>query len=667
MAATSSVSGLISGLDTDGIITKLVAYAQKPITILQNEQADYTTKLTSWQDANTRLLALKVKAGAISSPAAFAAKSVSVSDDDALTATATADAAAGSYDITVNRLATAQQIQSQGYADINSATVGTGTLQVGVGTNVKDLTIDSANNTLGGLRDAINRAGAGVTASIIDLGSLTTHDYHLVLNSNSTGEANAITWNPTLAGGTAPSWTTTVEAQDSSITVGSGATATTLTKSSNLITDMVPGLTLSLKEADVSKQVKVSITPDTNAVQSKIEDFVDQYNSVMDFINTQFSFDQDSGTGGTLLGDYTLQTIQQDLRSGIMSVIPGLPSSANTLSQIGFSTDDKDHLVVDSNKLSQALQTNPDTVMKLFAGNGEASDFAVSYLGSTDATKTTGAGSYKVRVDQPATQAWLTAGAAQTSNLTADETLNLNGSSIQLTAGMTPQQVVDKINTFSSATGVTALRTAADGTGTGDYLTLKKTGHGVAGHITVNSTRSNGGGTPASDTTGIGVVQVTEASSAGETGTGTGAAGKDITGAFGVTTNGVTTWEAASGIGQFLTGNAGNANTEGLRAQVNTATAGEHGTITLTQGAASSLDKLLTYLTGKNGSVTSAEDTLNKQISDLKDQITSQTDRLNAYSDKLRAQFAELESNMGQLQSQGNYLASQFAAMNKSK
>jgi len=564
----------------------------------------------------------------------------------------------------VNRLAHAEQRQSQGFADVSTTTVGTGTVTVGSGSTSKQITVDATNNTLSGLRDAINRSGAGVTASIINLGTGTTADYHLVLTGSRTGAENAITWNADLAGGTAPSWTTTTAATDASITVGTGETATTLTRGVNTINDVYPGLSITLKAADIGKPVTLTVTPDTDAVKQKIVDFVTQYNDVMDYVRKQFSFDSTTYQSGPLFGDFALQNVQQELRSGILQPIPGLPAAMNALSQIGFSSDTKDNLVLDEAKLTEALKADPAGVMKLFAAQGETTDYAVAFQGSSRLTKpTTGAG-YTVRVDQGATRARVTAGAAQSGPLAADETLTVNGVAISLTAGMTEQQVLDTINAQTARTGVTASRTGADGAGAGGYLTFTRTSWGSAGHITVQSTASVSGG---AGTSGIGNVQVTETSAAGESGTGSGAAGKDVAGAFGVTVNGVITWEAATGTGQDLTGNSGNANTDGLRLRVTATTTGEHGTVVLTRGIGETLDNMLDFLTGSTGSVTSATDTLNKQIDDLKKEIQSKTDRITAYEEKLRLQFIELETNMGRLQNQGSYLATQFAALTKSK
>lgn len=666
-SASGSISGIISGMDTDTIISKLTAFAQKPITLLQNQQTDATNKLTAWQAINTRLLALKIKADALAKPVSFQAKTTSVSDDTAFSATSTSDAVAGTYNITINRLAQAQQTQSQGYKDTDTTTVGSGTVTVGVGTAAKQITVDSSNNTLSGLRDAINKAGVGVTASITDLGSLSSHDYHLVLTSNSTGEANTIAWTPSLTGGTSATWTTTTAATNASVTIGTGATATTVTKASNSINDILPGVTLNLKTADVSKPLTLTVAADTTNLNQMVSDFVDQYNSLVTSISGQFAYNADTQQAGTLMGDYGLQSIQLNLNQ-VMDVVPGLSSDANSLSQIGISMQSDGTLSVDSSKLSSAIATTPNAVQNLFAGVGSTTDHSISFLGYADNTiENGGQPGYDVRIDQVATQTHVTAGVAQADNLAADETLTINGTAVSLTAGMTGQQVLDKINSMTDLTGVTAAQTGADGTGSGNYLTLTQNAYGSTGHISVVSSASNGGASPVTATTGMGNVLVDNTHGGGETGTSSVVAGLDVKGAFGVTVNGVETWEAATGTGQTLTGSSGNAHTEGLIVQSTATTTGVHGSVTLTRGVGAIFSKSLGYLTGKDGTVSTAEDALNSQISDLKTTITAQNDRVTAYADQIRTEFNNMESKLAELQGQGNYLTSQFNAMTNSK
>lgn len=662
-----SVSGLISGLQTDEIIAKMLEYGRRPVRILEGKQAKYTAQLAAWRDVNVRLLGLSLSAGSLSNSFNFKDRSATSSDETVLATSATIDASPGTYSVRVDRLAQAEQRHSQGYADTDKTTIGTGSITFGVGSTSKTITVDATNNTLAGLREAINKAGAGMTASIVDFGSGTAHDFRLQLTSATTGADNAIAWDATLSGGTAPTWTTTAVAQDSQITVGPAGNTTTITKSSNKVQDVYPGLTLNLKAADAGKTVTVTVAPNTSAVKDKVKAFVEQYNSVMAYINDQFSFDTTTNESGMLFGDYALQNVQQEMRHKVLAAIPGLPSGLSSLSHIGISTNTKDGLVLDEAAMESALAENPTGVMKLFANTGETTDYSITYLASSNATKETGTAGYKVRVDQIATQARVTAGAAQMDALLANETLTVNGTAVSLKAGMTAQQVVDEINKVSDKTGVIASRTLADGTGTGDFLTLTRKAYGSSSGITAVSSTSNGGATPAANTSGVGTTLATAAAPVGEGGLGTGAAGLDVKGAFGVTINGVVVWEEATGSGQTLAGKTGNANTEGLQVKAASTTMGEHGQVSLVRGVGGAFSHLLGFLTSADGTVTTVQSTLTKQIDDLKAEIADKDDRLLKYEEKLRYQFIMLESSMGKLRSQGDYLASQFTAMNNAK
>jgi flagellar hook-associated protein 2 len=204
MAGTVSVEGLISGLNTSDIIDKLMAAERRPIELIQSRQTRANSQLAALRALSARLLAFKTSAKALASPIAFGAKSVSVSDETLLTASASSSVAPGTYALTVNALARAHQIASQGFADTNAATVGTGTIEIQAGDGkTSTVTVDATNNTLAGLRAAINAAGAGVTASIVNDGSDAV-PFRLILTSRSAGTANEISIATDLTGGEAP-------------------------------------------------------------------------------------------------------------------------------------------------------------------------------------------------------------------------------------------------------------------------------------------------------------------------------------------------------------------------------------------------------------------------------------------------------------------------------
>jgi flagellar hook-associated protein 2 len=643
MAGTSYISGIISGLDMDSILTKLVELSRAPIDRLETKQAALETKLTAWQTANTRLLALKTQAASLSSAAAFNSYTVTSSDPNAATATAAGSAVAGIYAFTIEQLATAHQMASQGYADYDSTSLGSGTVTISGG-GADPVVIDVQDLTLAQMRDAINNAGAGVRAHIINDGTATP--YRLLLTSETMGADGAMTVAVNLSGGAAPAFTQVQAARDAQIKIGEGLDAIAINNSTNTIADAIPGVTLQLHAADPAHPLSLTVARDTEAITSAVNGFVEQYNALMDFINQQFDYNADNDKTGTLFGEYALQQVQSDLRGLLSQVLQGADSPYTLLSQVGLTTDADDKLQIDSSKLQQALSSNPEAVMRLFARYGESSDAHVSFVNATADTKTSGAAGYAVEITQAATRSRLTAGAAQTAALAGDETLTINGIAIQLTAGMTQQQVLDAINAHTADTGVAALATSADGTGTGNYLTLRRAASGSA-TITVVSTASNAGG----DASGIGNVQVTESAAAGESGTGTGEAGLDVAGTIG--------GQAAEGSGQILRATAGDP--KGLSIMVTATAPGSYGTIAFSQGVAATLDARLAYLTGSDYSpIKTARTAAQDQIDDIKDEITRMEDLVSRQQERIRQQFQVMEEMLGKLQTQSTYLANQF-------
>lgn len=195
-----SFQGLVSGLNTDQIVQALLAPEQGEITGLQNQQAGIIQHETIYKTLQADLTALQSAVNSLTSTtdSVFDGRTATSSNTNLATASASSNALPGQYSFTVNSLAQTQQIASQGFDSANSIiTQGTFQFQVGSGT-VNTITIGSSNDTLQGLANAINNANAGVTASIVNDGS-SSQGYHLLLTSNQSGTANAITITNNLA------------------------------------------------------------------------------------------------------------------------------------------------------------------------------------------------------------------------------------------------------------------------------------------------------------------------------------------------------------------------------------------------------------------------------------------------------------------------------------
>ncbi len=197
MAGISS-SGLISGLNTDQLISQLMTVERQPEQILKQKQTDYQAKIAAVLDLQTKLTSFKSSLEALNSPDKFNTKNVSVSKtnggDQLLTASASSSASLGTYTVEVDQLAKAGMAASQGWIDRNTtpiaAAAGSFSYKVGSSGAVRRIGINQ-NTTLQGLRDAINVSGSGVYASIVNSGT-SANPYRLVLTATSAGSENSI-------------------------------------------------------------------------------------------------------------------------------------------------------------------------------------------------------------------------------------------------------------------------------------------------------------------------------------------------------------------------------------------------------------------------------------------------------------------------------------------
>ncbi len=779
----ANFSGLSSGIDTASIITQLTTVAQKPVTLLQGKDDDYNAKLATWQSFNANLLSLQSSVQTLNQPATFTSASALSSDSSVATLTALPGATLGDHSLTVTQIAKAQKVVSGSVASGATALGQSGSFTL----NGKTVAV-SQTDSLADISVKINASGAGVTASVVNVG---TGDFRLTLTSAKTGTANTLaaadtggtvlsslglvtagtasirqpltgTKNGTatsgaaslallsgtqpisallgIASGSAPSGTfhlsnggtgagneadialdlntaslsdlagaingagvTGISAEvvtlpdaygnlnrihQLQITNTSGAApvftdsngvlgtvgilqdqfthpVTTaqdakfnldgldLTRSSNSVADAISGATVTLLSGTAASPgtTTLSVSQNTDAIVGAVNSFATAYNAIQTFITTQNKFtaptDTTSGTVGTspsLFGDSTLSQIQTQLTQTLSAV-----SGKTTLQDIGLTLDQNGQLQVDSNALTQALQTNPDTVSNLFGLSGGSDNSQVQFVQATAKTKSTSGTGYSVVITQPGTQSSGAAGTAGTAGAssTAPETLTfgggLFGSPVKLTlpVGSSLQDTANLINTSSSVNA--QVYASIDSS---NHLVLSSQRFGAGTGFTVSSDAAADG-----TNSGVGTsLTVT--------------AGQDVAG----TING----EAATGTGRTLTGNSGNATTEGLQLLVSATAATPAGQslghVTVTHGVGDSLNQVLTsILDPVNGSVTGAENSLNSQISDTQAQIAKIQADVSTYTDYLQQMFSDMETRISALKSAGDAFNAQVAGLTPSK
>jgi flagellar hook-associated protein 2 len=380
MAGSITSAGLGSGIDVESLISKLVALERAPIQQLQTKEAGVKTQLSAYGTLKSTLSALQDAAEALQSKNKFASNTAEVADTAIASATVDSTATAGSYSLEVSQLAQAQKVRSVGYAS-SSSTIATGTLQIDLGsfngtTFTADsarsfpVTIDASNNTLAGLRDAINNAKSGVTASLVNNGSTT----QLVLSSDGMGASSAFKLSG-LSGfyfkpGAASTLQSTQIAQDAAFTLDGIA----MTRSSNKITDALGGVTLTLK-AKTTAATTLDVGSDTSSVKSKINSFVTAYNNAVGLMSSQSSYNATSKTAGPLNGESSVRSIQSQLRS-IMGGSVGSTIGMSRLADVGIQIGKDGKLAVDSDKLDAALKDPAKDVASLFVTNASTPGFA---------------------------------------------------------------------------------------------------------------------------------------------------------------------------------------------------------------------------------------------------------------------------------------------------
>jgi flagellar hook-associated protein 2 len=196
--------GNFTGIDFNQLLQAVIATAQIPVDNLQNQVSADNTEISALGQIGGSLNSLQSSLTQLQTDATTTPLSATASAGAPFTASLAGTPLAGTYNVSVNSLATAQVSASQGYTS-DTSTVGTGTISITIGGNTSNINIDSSNDTLDGVAAAINQANLGATAQVVDTG-LPADPYRLQITSNSTGTAGAFTVATNLTGGTAPNF-----------------------------------------------------------------------------------------------------------------------------------------------------------------------------------------------------------------------------------------------------------------------------------------------------------------------------------------------------------------------------------------------------------------------------------------------------------------------------
>lgn len=375
--------GIGSGLDIEGLVSQLVAAEAEPANFRLNvKEQDLEAELSAYGTLKSALTAFQTSVSKLEGTDAFQVYDATSSDDTLFTATASSSAAAGNYDIEITQLAQVAKLRSADFTD-SSEVIGTGTLDITLGADTFQITIDGTNNTLSNIRDAINAASdnPGVTASLITVDSGT----QLILTSNETGSSNTITVAAVDDDGAdgfdltrldSASLVTLQPPLDAIIELDSQ----TVTRDSNSFSDVISGVTFNLAKAEPGTVETLTITTNTSTIKENIESFVTNYNTLTGVMKGLSNYDVDTGVAGALNGDSIVRGIQTQLRQSLFAGATG--GVFSTLNDLGISLDDTGSLTTDSAELDDKLSNNLSDVEQLFSSaTGLAQSFTTALSG----------------------------------------------------------------------------------------------------------------------------------------------------------------------------------------------------------------------------------------------------------------------------------------------
>ncbi len=499
--------------------------------------------------------------------------------------------------------------------------------------NGVDVAIDPATETLTSLASKISATVPGVTASVVSSTEMGRTTYHLEVAGSSTPtfgtEGDVFT-----KLGILKHSGEIVTAQDAKFSIdGVG-----LSNSTNTVTDVVAGSTITLLKANAStpETTTLSLNRDTDAVAGSVKAFADAYNKVIAFIRDNTKFDKESFAAGPLFGDNSVSQVESAMAGMVFQNVSGLATYKN-LSSLGFSFGSDGTLAVDEAKLKTALAADPTQVGMLFRATGTTSSSLLTYVSSTSKTKSSGAGTYGIEITQAATLGAAMAAASQSSTSTSIETLTFNGKlfndspvTLALNIGNDLSATINQINNDSK------LKDYVTASNVGGKLVLTSKRYGSTGNFTVQSDKA-----AAADNSGVGTTKID-------------ATGKDVKGKINN--------KDATGSGQFLTAPAGS-DAEGLSIQYTGSADSYTGTVAFTKGTASLMHDLMdTFVTGNEGLLNASTTSLQSQYDDIGRNITSLQSLLDAKQLSLKTKFANMEAAISSAQSQAQRLTAMLGA-----
>jgi flagellar hook-associated protein 2 len=364
LGGTLQITGLASGLDTDQIISQLMAVKQQPLTQLQNQEAQIKARDSALQTLQTALQTVNSDAQSLEDPSLFdTTQQVTSSNSSVVTASTSTGAGVGGYQVSVTQLANSAQ---RTFAFTSPSSDDT-------------ITIDGHAETIKAgatVQDVVSQINNDSSATVF----AASVNGNLVLSNRQTGNTNGSFIQ--VSDPQSNLVENTAKAKDGKDAIYN-VDGTDGESSSNTITDAIPGVTLNLTGVTTATgPVTVNVSPpapDASNISTAFQKFVSDYNSAITSIQTQLSTPPSATdpTVGTLYQDPALSSLLSSMRSAMYASGSDLPQGASSMLDLGVSTGAASgnntpsqsslsgDLTFDTSALTSALQSDPSSVQKI--------------------------------------------------------------------------------------------------------------------------------------------------------------------------------------------------------------------------------------------------------------------------------------------------------------
>jgi flagellar hook-associated protein 2 len=393
--ALISAGGLASGLDTEGLISRLMAAEQRPVTLLQSRKAKLDEKAAAFKELNGKLLTLKTQADVLKDPAKFYPRTVTSSADTVATAVATPGSARGTHSLTVTQLAkgsiAAAGVTKGALTDIVAAGDGTFEFKLGATGAVIGVPVTAAT-TLEQLVKDINDKNAGVKAAAVNVGSAETPAYKLTLTSVGTGAANNIVIVTDATNITVTNTQTAVDALFNIPGIGNG-----IARPTNTVSDVLDGVTITIKALGTTD---LGVDISAAGLQSVVQSLVNTYNDVVKSVAVH-STTLKTSSGSLIMAPFSGEVLPRAISTTLSSAVSLTTSGAiDSLVQLGITRSSKDGtLTLNATTFQSAVTANVQATSDLIAGTSTVDGVADLLSKAADEATKSVTGTITIRQD----------------------------------------------------------------------------------------------------------------------------------------------------------------------------------------------------------------------------------------------------------------------------